>query len=426
MSMFEKLQQKMEKVLIPISDKILSNKSISVISSSMLKMMPVFIGGAIFSLLSSFPITAVQDCLKLIGIKDAIDVFVSVQSSIIPLLNAMVISYQYAKNEGEDGLSSGIFALVIYFVLMPIGSADGTKYYALSYMGTTNTFASMIIGVVVAKLYVFTMKKNIKIKFPDSVPPMVSKPFESIFSGIIIVGIGILVNFIFSLTPFGNYFDFIFKIVQTPIMSLGATVPAMIIVYTLCSVLWFFGIHPSAVMAVYSPVLSTILGSNYQAFAAGNPLPYFNEGIVYLCVRIGGTGSTLGLVLVMLLMTKSKRNKELNKLALVPGLFNINEPLTFGLPIMMNPIFFVPMLLSAVLSIGVSLLMGNILKPTINTLVQMTTAWTMPAPITAFMAGGIKLLIVVVVTVLADALLWAPFYAIYDKKALKEEEEQND
>lgn len=425
MSALDKFQEKLEAVLTPVCTKITSNKTISVLSTSMLKMMPVFIGGAIFSLLANFPISAVTDFLSAIGVKPVIDGFVTTQTTIIPLLLTFIVAFSYSKNEKEDGLTAGLFALLMYFILMPVTNiGEGREMmtvYETTYLGSENTFAAMFIGIIVAKIYVFTRRKNIIFKMPKSVPPMVSQPFEPIISGLIIIGIGLVANFLLGLTPFENFFTLINRVVQVPVMSLGASVPAMIIVYTLTNVLWFFGIHPSAVMAVYSPVLSTILGANAAALAAGEALPYFNEGVIYLTVRMGGTGSTLDLVVVMLLFARSQRYKEINKLCAVPGLFNINEPLVFGMPIMMNPMFFIPMMLAPIVSIGAGLLSANILHPVINTVVQMTTPWTMPAPITGFLAGGIPLLLVVIVVVLADAVLWAPFFITADRNALKEE-----
>lgn len=425
MSAFNKFQESLERTLAPVCTKITSSKTISVLSTSMLKMMPVFIGGALFSLLANFPIPAVTKFLSTIGVKPAIDAFVTTQTTIIPLLLTFIVAYSYSKKEKEDGLTAGLFALLMYFMLIPvtmIGEGRAmTKAYETTYMGSENTFAAMFIGIFIAKLYVWTRKKNIVFKMPDTVPPMVAEPFEPIISGLMIIGLGILANFLLSLTPFGNFFTLINKVVQTPVMNLGASVPAMIIVYTLTNILWFFGIHPSAVMAVYSPVLSTILGANASALAAGQALPYFNEGVIYLTVRMGGTGSTLGLVVVMLLFAKSMRYKEINKLCAIPGLFNINEPLVFGMPIMMNPMFFIPMMLAPTVSIAAGLLSAHLLNPVINTVVQMTTPWTMPAPITGFLAGGIPLLLVVVIVVLADALLWAPFFLAADRAACKEE-----
>lgn len=427
MQIFNSFQTKLERTLTPICEKITSSKTISVLSTSMLRLMPVFIGGAIFSLLANFPILAVTEFLQNIGIKPIIDAFVTTQTTVIPLMLTAIIAYNYAKNENVDGLTSAIFALLMYFMLMPVtkmGEGRAVQsFYNLTYLGTENTFAAMFIGIIVAKIYCFTISKKLVFKMPDTVPAMVAKPFEPIFSGLIIIGIGLLANALFQMTPYGDFFDAINKLVQTPIMGLGATVPAMIMVYTLTNLLWFFGIHPSAVMAVYSPVLSTTLGANAAALAAGQALPYFNEGVIYLTVRMGGTGSTLGLVVIMLLFARSKRYKEMNKLCALPGLFNINEPLVFGMPIMMNPMFFIPMLLAPVVSIGAGVISANLLNPVINTVVQMTTPWTMPAPITGFLAGGLPLLLVVVIVVLVDALLWAPFFIMADRKAIAEEKE---
>lgn len=424
MNFLDSFQKKLDSVLTPICTKIMQNKTISAISNSMMKLMPIFIGGAIFSLIANFPITAVTTFLTDIGIKPILDTFVTTQTNLQPIFLAFIISHTYAKNQNADGVIAGIFSLLTYFMLMPatfnVGEQVFTAYSA-DYMGGQGIFAAIIISIVISKIYVFTVQKHLVFKLPDSVPPMVSKSFEPIYSGILIIGLGLLISFIFQQTSYGNFFTAIVTLVQTPIMSVGASVPAMMLFYTVVNLFWFFGIHPSALMAIFTPVLTTIMASNAGAMMQGVEMPYVGEQVAYMVSAMGGTGCTLGLVFVMLIFAKSQRFKAMNKLCAVPGICNINEPLIFGMPLMMNPLFFFPMILSAPLNIALITVFSKFVPFSFNAVAAMSAPWTMPWPITGFLAGGLPLCLIILLIVLVDAFLFLPFFIVADRKELAEE-----
>lgn len=421
MSFLDTFQQKLDHFLTPVCTKIMKNKTISAISSSMMKLMPIFIGGAIFSLIANFPVTAVTDFLASTGIKPILETFVNTQTNLQPVFLAFIIAYTYAKNQGVDGAISGVFALLVYFMLMPNTIQIGEEFisaYSTQYLGGQGIFAALILGIVVAKLYVFTIEKHWTFKLPESVPPMISKSFEPIYSGILIIGLALVVSFLFQMSSYGNFFTAIVSVVQTPIMSVGASIPAMLLFYTLVNVFWFFGIHPSALMAIFTPVLTTIMTSNIQAAMAGTAMPYVQEHLAFMVATIGGTGCTLGLVCVMSLFAKSQRYKAMNKLCAVPGICNINEPLIFGMPLVMNPMFFFPMVLSAPINILIMTLCESLGFFSFNAIAAMSAPWTLPWPITGFLVGGLPLCLVFIVLVMINALLYLPFFITVDRKEL--------
>jgi len=194
---------------------------------------------------------------------------------------------------------------------------------------------------------------------------------------------------------------------------------AGIIVFTLITFGWFFGIHPSAMMSAYLPVMMTAGIANLEAFLAGDPMPFLHFSAVMGIIAVGGTGGTLGLAFLML-RAKSERFKVLGKMAFVPSLFNINEPLIFGIPLLLNPIFFVPMVLSIplaglVVSIFYNLGFYSNLNPTVS------LPWIMPSFIGAFLVGGWKMFVAIICVIVALGFLYYPFFKIVDKQASAEE-----
>jgi len=265
------------------------------------------------------------------------------------------------------------------------------------------------------------MKKNIIFKLPKSVPSMVSKSFEPIFVGIFVIGAILLIDFGFAQTAYGNFFTFVQEVIQAPIVAVGANVPFMILFYTLVNLFWFFGIHPSAMMALYLPVIRVMFSGNIGAAMQGLELPYVKEYLAYISAGVGGTGSLLALGLIMLFCSKSERMKASAKVGSIPVIFNVNEPMIFGIPIIMNPAFFVPMLLSPLVGMGSMYLMTSVVSINFNAIAAMAVPWTMPYPITAFIAGGVPLLIMMLVVIVLNGILYFPFFKIADKKALEEE-----
>lgn len=425
--MFDKIQNFLIAKVEPISLKISGSKVISTIMEAMMTTMPVMIGGAVFSLLANFPISQVTTFLTDIGIKPFLDSFVTTQNNLTPVLTAFLIGYKYAKKEGVNPIPGGMFAFLTYFMLIPenITIGDQTMVaYSSQYLGGNGIFISIIFSILVAKIYVFITKKNIILKLPESVPPMVSQSFEPLFSGIIIFGLVIGLKAIVSMSVFGSVFNVITVCIQDPIMKLGANVPALIIVQTVANIFWYFGIHPLAITSLYIPVFTTILSGNMGAFMSGQPLPYLEEGVVHLFAQFGGSGSLIGLAICMVLFAKSQRYKTMGKISFIPSVFNIQEPMLFGFPIIMNPMFFLHMSLTSSLSMGIGYACIKLGLFEFNPVVAVMTPWTMPTPITGFLVGGIPLMLIFIGIIVLSVALYFPFFMVLDKREYKEEQER--
>lgn len=261
---------------------------------------------------------------------------------------------------------------------------------------------------------------------PDGVPPTVEKSFAALIPAGVSVLVFFVINVIFAMTPYGNAFNFIFTILQTPLLKLGNTLPAMVIAYIFLHFFWFFGVNGGSVVgAVFNPILQTLSAENLAAFQAGEALPnIISQQFQDLFATFGGAGSTLSLLIAMLLFCRSKRVRELGKLALIPGIFGINEPIIFGLPILLNPLMLIPFMLVPTINIVISYFCMSLgLVPLCS---GVAIPWTMPVILSGFLATGWQGAVLQLVLLILGVLLYMPFIKMMDKQYLADESKKND
>ena len=423
--MFNKLQSFLEKFIGPIATKLNESLIVKGLSSGMMRTMPITLGVAVFAILVNLPIQPWLDFLINSGLSVVTQEIINVTMSMLAIYVVISVSSCYAKVNGESGLTASLISTGAFLCLMPqtVEGTDGIiSALQTSYLGSNGIFVAMLIALLITNIYCWLCKKNIMLKLPDSVPPMVSQSMSPTFVSMIIFVIVLLVKYVVYLTPYGNVFDMLNSTVTQPILNVGGSPLALIGLYTFTNLLWFFGIHPSPIVSVYTPVLITCMTANVEAFMAGTSsanLPHLVFMVVFINMKMGGNGNTLGLAIAMV-NAKSERFKAMFKLSFIPCLFNINEPMVFGVPLMLNPIFFIPMVLTTPITGGIAYLFailgfGNGFNPTVS------SPWIMPAPITGLLEGGIMLAIVPLVCILANVILYYPFFKIADNQALKEE-----
>ncbi|WEG72531.1 PTS sugar transporter subunit IIC [Vagococcus intermedius] len=439
----KKLEDFLGKYIGPIANWMNQNKFFSALSEAFMRVTPVTLGAAFLMILGNFPIPAWINFLENSGLKPHFDAVLGGTINLISIFVAFNFAYIYAKNEKYNPLSAGLLAIASFFIVMPQrlevpalekavtefpGSATITEMqsveaYQSLYTGGTGLLVAILVGFLTAKMYCYLNEKNITIKMPDSVPTNVSKSLSpAILSGIIFT-VFFVIRVAFSYTPFESIFTFVFALIQAPLQSITASPIAIIAIFTIANLLWFFGIHPNMIYGVVMPVLMANSLANMNAYRDGLPLPYLTAMVVaFVCGNgFGGQGSTYGLVLSMF-TAKSERYRQLLKLAGPPSIFNVNEPLVFGTPLMLNPVFFLPMILSPILMGGATWLLVNILNFTeLNPLISLP--WTTPAPILMGLQGGWKYLVIFAVSLVINFVLWLPFFRVADKQAVKEEQE---
>ncbi|MGT2802172.1 PTS system, cellobiose-specific IIC component [Streptococcus henryi] len=427
MSFMDSMQSGLERFMGPFAQKLSESKIISALTAGMMSSMPITLGVAAFAILGNLPFEPWQAFLASTGMGPHMLDIVAGTSSLLAAYIVPTIAYHYAKNEKENGLTAAVLALASFIVLQPQNIIVGEASVAgltQSNMGSNGIFVGMITAIAVAASYSALMKKNIKLKLPSSVPPNVSESLSPTFvSMILFLGV-FVVRYAAGLTSYGNIFDLVANVVSKPVMLFGANPWSLILFHAFMNLCWFFGIHPAPILSVYIPVLMSAGTANTEAFLAGTPsseLPYLTFSVLYGFCYIGGTGSTLSLAFSMF-TAKSERYKVFRNVAVVPNIFNINEPMIFGMPIMLNPLFFIPMILASLVGglMGIFALdvlgVGSAFNPTIS------LPWVMPPFVGPFITGGWKLGLAIIAVIFVQMFIWYPFFKIADNQALKEEQ----
>lgn len=426
MKFFDRFQATLEKIVGPIAAKVSSSRYIKALTEGFMYTMPITLGVAVIAVLSNLPITAWLNFIKQVGIYQVSQDIVSLTLSLLAIYVVGAIGYCFTKNEGENGVIGALISTAAFLVLIPIQHAkvNGSEITALEtkYMGSDGIFIAIILGLLIPQLYCFLMSKNLKLKLPDSVPPMVSKSLTPTFVSMIIFSMLFVIKYVCTLTSYGNLYTLIATLISKPITHLGASPVSLIIAFTLINLIWFFGIHPNTILMPYMPILMAAGVANTEAFVSGKALPFFTFAVISSCIQVGGAGSTLGLCIATI-FSKSEKYKSMRKLVVPANIFNINEPVIFGFPIMLNPIYFVPMILTPILNGTIGLILSKVIPITINPTISMP--WVTPAFVSAFFVGGVGLLIVWLVCLLVDFLIYLPFFMIDDKNALLEEKANN-
>lgn len=412
--------------IMPTLSKLTENKVIKAVQYGAMATMPLTLGVALIAVLVNLPFESWTNWLAVTGIDTHMNATIKVTMEATALFMTFMIGYHHANQRGKNGLTGGILSLGAFLILMPHeipydgGVVEGINF---TFLGADGIFGGLVLAVIISGLYSLLEEKGLVVTLPSSVPPMVAQSLSPTFIAILIFTIVFLTRVAFGFTAYGDYFTALNTVVGTPILALGATPASAIIFMSLGSLSWFFGIHPNVLLSMYLPVLMTTGTANVNAFMSGEEMPYFVFTAAMMYYALGGTGNTLGLSLLMPFTAKSERYKALGKLNIGPAIFNINEPLIFGLPIVLNPIFFIPLVLTSIVNGLMGLLFYNLgffsnLNPTIS------LPWPTPPPITHLLRIGLLGLVGVVAMIIINGLIYYPFFRKADKLAYLEEQNE--
>ena len=421
-------EKKFSEKFLKFIEKFSNFTAIKAMTQGMMATMPLTLGTFLIAIISSLPIEGLQAWLNSNGIMEEMQAVAGGTTEILAIFLAFCIAYKYAVLKGKNGLSSAVMSLGFFLVLVPqkiTVSADNViNAFGKDYLGSLGVFVAIITALCVSALYCWLTDKGLVLHLPDSIPTYVSDSFSTVFVAVIIFTLACAIRILFSLTSYETIFNFIQTIITAPFMKVGGSLAGVIGVSCLANLVWFFGIHPNTVITISMPIYAASISGNIAAFQSGQPLPFIIFAVLtFGFLTIGGQGGTLGLSINLILFSKSERYKALGKLAIVPSIFNINEPLIFGMPIIFNLVYFIPMVLSSLVAgmigyIGIKL--GCFVS--MNPLIMLPNV--VPTPISIFISTGLVAALTVVVAIVALTLLYYPFFRIGDNKALKEEQNQ--
>ena len=323
-------------------------------------------------------------------------------------------------------------AIAIGDVLTKGGVADLSKVgtftgFGADYLGATGLFTALIVGIVALEIYnAFRKMDSLKIKMPEQVPPGVSRAFEVLiptFLTLVVVG---LIGWLVQITS-GQYVnDLIKTAIQQPLLNIiGDNIVAVMFMYVLISLFWLVGIHGNNMLsAVKEPIFRPMLYANTALFTEGKTIAltpeikahgYYtmNLTMMQMFAEWGGSGVTLGLVIAIFIFSKREDNRAIATLSVVPGLFNINETVTFGIPLVLNPILGIPFILAPVVCIFVGWLLVTI---HFCPYIVLEVPWTMPPILLGFLATGGSIMgaISQIIVIVVATLIYIPFLLVYE------------
>jgi len=414
--------------------KFTNSKYMRILTNGFMSVAAVSICGSIFSLLKSLPITAYQNFLTSSGLGDILAIPVAVCSDVIALYVVLSMGYNLAKEFGyKKPFAAAIVALGAFFVLTPFSASSYSVAEDGSYivetvdnvlgtgitgaLGARGIFLAIITGLLASRLYLFFIEKDIKIKLPDTVPDNVSGMFEMMIPGGLTFLAFLVVRWLCSLTPFGSAQTLIYTLLQLPLMSVGGGLFGALAYVTVAKFLWCFGVHGGMVAySALAAVMSVANAANASAFAAGTAAPYPEWALTTSLMDF----SVLPLAIAMLIVCKSDQYKALSKIALPTSIFNISEPLVFGIPIIMNVLICIPFVLLQPFNLLLTLLMikiGVVAAPT-----GVAVSSVLPTPIALALinsswTGAVWSIVLIIINV----LIWIPFVKRLDNKALVQE-----
>ncbi|CEN27345.1 MULTISPECIES: PTS sugar transporter subunit IIC [Pseudolactococcus] len=407
-----------------ISEKVGNNVYLKAISNGLMATLPINIIGSLALLLAVLPVKPWTDFIGKIGLTATLLNTYSLTVGVISIYASFLIGYQLASNLKQNSMSAGIVSLLSFLILTPMVTLDKITTLNNSKLGAAGLFTAMIASLLFSRIFCYFNAKSVGIKMPDSVPPFVRNVFANLVPLIISASSAIFLSYLFTLTSYGSFSDFVYSIIATPLNGLSSNVGSLLLIVFFQMILWFFGIHGSNIVSGFIVALYLPMDvANLDALKAGTSnghLPnILGQGFYNLFAGIGGAGGTLSLIIVILLFSKSKETRVIGKLSAIPGLFTINEPVIFGLPLVLNPIMAIPFILTPLVQVLTAYL--AIASGIFPRLSGFQAPFGTPIAINGFLSGGWKIAVLQIICIFIGCLIYYPFIKLLDRKNKSEE-----
>lgn len=395
---------------------------------------PFTIIGSVFLLIAAFPIPGYPEFMAGVFGENWTQPLYQVSGAtfdILALIVVLAIAYKYAENEGCDAISAAVLSLSTFLIVVrgtveaPSGEIVGGVIPKL-WAGSNGVITAILVSLIVARVCVYCETNKITIKMPDSVPGGVARAFAALIpAGIVFTG-GCIIYILCNLLADMTFPELVFAVIQTPLQSLSDTLGGGVVIASLMSILFWAGIHgPNVIGGVTNPLMIANALDNQAILNAGmslvgNPSAHvITIQITDVFMKAGGCGMTLGFLIVAFIKAKSSQMKSISRLALVPGLFNINEPIIFGLPIVFNPYMLVPFILAPVAAMIVTYM--SIAMGFMAPFSAIQVPWTTPPIISGLLLNGWQGMVVQIINLALAAVIYAPFVIAQDNIDYKEE-----
>ncbi|WP_134686595.1 PTS cellobiose transporter subunit IIC [Brevibacillus migulae] len=426
----------LENRFMPIAGRVAEQKHLQAVRDGIILTMPLLIIGSLFLILGFIPVPGYDEFMA--GVfgeawRTKLLYPVNATFDVMAIIASFGVAYRLAEKYKVDALASGAISVSAFLLATPFqvnftpeGATQAVQVggaIPVTLMGSQGLFVAMLVAILSTEIYRFVIQKKIVIKLPDGVPPAVSRSFVALIPGFFVVLVVWLIRLIIENTSFESVHNIVSQLLAVPLGALGGSLFGAIIAVILVHLLWTAGIHGAAIVGgVMSPIWLSLMDQNRVAFQAGQELPnVITSQFFDLWIYAGGSGATLAMVVLMLFRARSEQMKSLGRLSIAPGLFNINEPITFGMPVVMNPLMMIPFIIAPVVLVIVSYIAmstGLVAKPS-----GVAVPWTTPILIGGYLATGGKIsgMVLQIVNFLIAMAIYYPFFSMWDKQKLAEE-----
>ncbi len=428
--MFDKFSEKMS----ILANKLNGNKYLTTIKDSFLSVIPLIIVGSIGTLISSVVCSPTNGIAQFSGFEwlanyaPLFDTVNYATMNILAILIAFYVGSNLAKQNGLEGNFEGLVSVCALICASPttVTGIIGKESVAVSAIGVdvTNSkglFVAMIVGMICIELYSkLTKVEKLKIKMPDSVPPNVSKSFSSLIPTIIVLFSVAIISFIF-IQVTGMYLsEAIYTLLAVPVTAAFQNPMGIILCAMIGSIFWICGLHGASIVnGVINPIVITALQTNADLILKGQPATEIvTKPFWTMYITMGGFGCTIGLLFAIFIASKREDDRSIAKLSLAPGIFGVNEPLIFGLPIVLNPTLAIPFILAPVACAAIgyfATLIGFAAKA------YVMIPWCLPPIVSGALATGghIGTMITQIICIVAATLIYLPFVKMRNKEIVK-------
>lgn len=435
----QKFMDWMERYIVPVASKIGAQRHLVAIRDGFATIMPLMIVGSFGLLIHNFPIDSVKAMFVEGGALHWLDVIaLNVYAGsmfLMGLFAAISIGYALGKSYDVDGFSTGLVTMASSLILtnmmaykapvtwggFDLGTVGWEPGIFAKWLGSAGLVTILITTLITGTLFAKIVKSGkLNITLPDGVPPAVARSFSALLPTAVVL---VLVGIVFAICEAFGYADVylhVYNGIAKPLMVFSNSLPVLLFIILLQQVLWFFGLHGSNILApVINGIFLALTAENMAAIAAGNTegINIINSQFLDSYVNLGGSGLTAALVIVMMFKSKSQVNKQIRNVAGGPAFFNINEPLIFGLPIVLNPIYIIPFIAAPIVSACIAYFasVAGFVAPA-----SAVVPWTCPPIISAWLATGQwQGAAVALVNILVGVLIYLPFVMYADKKNLE-------
>lgn len=418
--MLEQFTQFLDTKLSTPMARLAEQRHLRAIRDGIIATLPLIIVGSFF-LIVAFPPLPTEWAITVFLKTNATTILLPYRMSmyIMTLYAVFGIGTSLARSYKLDTLSGGILAeLAFLLTIMPVSVEGVGLVMPMGNLGAAGMFVGIIMSIFAIEVYRFMDKKGFKIRMPEQVPDSVARSFEVLTpTAVVLLVIGSITYY------FGfNWHSFISMLI-TPLVSATDTLPSVLIMIFLITFFWSFGIHGvSIVGSIARPLWLILLEQNTTAAATGTPvIAIAAEPFYQWFVWIGGSGCTIGLALLLAFRAKSAYGRSLGKTSILPSIFNINEPIIFGTPIVLNPILIIPFVLTPIIT---ALITWFAMSANLVSRVVFLAPWTLPGPIGAYLAtgGDWRASVLNILLIILSIIIYYPFFKLYDKKMLTEEQ----